>query len=332
EIEDLLLATDLSREEYVDNRVLRRGMRQPLSGAQRTVIWKVRDEMVEHMERTRALSRNWARIKLIRRLEKGGPEADGARDADLIFVDESQDLNTVDLKALKLLARRALIMAGDTDQSIYGIGSPYARAGVDISGRTRILHTNFRNTCAIHELAERYRVSAGEGRHDTSTTPMAFREGPVPELFTAPTADTLLSQLVERVDLFLNTLSYDPENVCVLCPTREEINRVGKALRVAGREAADIRAEDFSFQTTGAVRLCTVHSSKGLDFPVVLMYLPKLPMAGQYDERSADKLLRNLVYVGMTRAMDNLAVFALRDAAEPALRDLVAVWGEGGGE
>ncbi len=38
ELEDLLLGTDLSREEYVDRRVLRRGMRQPLSGAQREVI------------------------------------------------------------------------------------------------------------------------------------------------------------------------------------------------------------------------------------------------------------------------------------------------------
>jgi len=233
------------------------------------------------------------------------------------------------LERRQLLAQRALIMAGDTDQSIYGVGSPYARAGIEITGRTRILHTNFRNTCAIHDLAERYRLLAGEGRHDATSAPQAFREGPVPEITTGPAGRQLLDRLLARAELFVKTLSYDPENVCILAPTNEEVGRIGEALRARGYNAANIRDEGFSFHAPGTIRLSTLHSAKGLDFPVVLMYLPGLPSIPQYDERSADKLLRNLVYVGMTRAMDNLNVFTVPEPKEPALRDLARAFGEG---
>jgi superfamily I DNA/RNA helicase len=71
----------------------------------------------------------------------------------------------------------------------------------------------------------------------------------------------------------------------------------------------------------------TLHSSKGLDFPVVLLYLPSLPSAADYDEKSADSLARNLIYVAMTRAMDNLNVFVLEEARERAVQELVEVFG-----
>jgi superfamily I DNA/RNA helicase len=73
------------------------------------------------------------------------------------------------------------------------------------------------------------------------------------------------------------------------------------------------------------VRVSTVHSSKGLDFPVVLLYLPSLPIAGEYDEKAADSLARNLIYVAMTRAMDNLNVFVMYEAKEKVVQDLVGI-------
>jgi ATP-dependent exoDNAse (exonuclease V) beta subunit len=55
-----------------------------------------------------------------------------------------------------------------------------------------------------------------------------------------------------------------------------------------------------------------------LDFPVVLLYLPSLPTGGEYGEKAADSLARNLIYVAMTRAMDNLNVFLMEEAREGA--------------
>ena len=71
----------------------------------------------------------------------------------------------------------------------------------------------------------------------------------------------------------------------------------------------------------------TLHSSKGLDFPVVLLYLPSLPPRTEYDGKTGETLVRNLIYVAMTRAMDNLNVFTLEGAhdsqEEEPLQDLV---------
>ena len=323
ELEDFLFANAVTREEYIDNVVLRRGMRQPLSAQQRALVWGVRARVIDEMQRAGIVSKNWSRMLLIEHLEKT-PGDPAVCDVDLAYVDESQDLTAVDLKALKMMTRRGLALAGDAGQTIYGVGSPYRRAGIDISGRTRVLRTSFRTTCPIQEAADRYRALTR--REEEEPNPQAFREGPVPELYTAATRDEMDRLLLARVALFVDTLGYDPENVTVLAPTRGDVARIGQLLSRAGRTVANIHDEGFAFSQAGAVRLSTLHSSKGLDFPVVLLYLPGLPAQGDYDEAAGDTLARNLIYVAMTRAMDSLSVFTMAAPAEKPLADLVAVF------
>jgi hypothetical protein len=325
EIEDFLFANAVTREEYLEDVVLRRGMRQPLSAAQRALVWGIRARMIDEMERAGAISKNWSRLKLIDHLERT-PGDPGLCDVDLAWVDESQDLTAVDLKALKLMTRRGLVLAGDAGQTISGVGSPYRRAGIAIAGRTRVLRTSFRTTCPIQETADRSRALTR--REEEEPNPQAFREGPVPELYAATTRDELDRLLTARVALFVDTLGYDPENVTVLAPTRNDVARVGQLLERAGRRWVSIRDEAFSFASGGAVRLSTLHSSKGLDFPVVLLYLPALPAPGDRDEAAGDTLARNLIYVAMTRAMDNLSVFTLSAPAEKPLADLALAFAD----
>jgi hypothetical protein len=325
EIEDFLFANAVTREEYLDDVVLRRGMRQPLSRQQRALVWGVRERVIDEMERAGTVSKNWSRMRIIDHLERT-PGDPAVCDVDLAYVDESQDLTAVDLKALKLITRRSLVLAGDAGQTIYGVGSPYRRAGIDISGRTRVLRTSFRTTCPIQEAADRYRALTR--REEEEPNPQAFREGPVPELYAAATRDEMDRLLLARVALFVDTLGYDPENVTVLAPTRGDVARIGQLLARAGRPWVNIHDESFVFSQAGAVRLSTLHSSKGLDFPVVLLYLPGLPAHGDYDDAAGDTLARNLIYVAMTRAMDNLSVLTLAAPAEKPLADLVAVFAE----
>ncbi len=328
EIEDFIFANMVTRREYVDERIPRRGMRQPLSTGQRETVWKVRDRVVEAMEHDGILSRNYSRLVLIDHLEAAAHEV-SSRDVDLAFVDESQDLTAADLHALRLMSRRGLIMAGDTGQSIYGVSSPYRRAGVDIAGRTRVLHTSFRNTVPIQDVAEAYRALSGL-EEDEGAGAVAFRDGPAPELYTAGTSAELLHLLLRKTALFIDPLGYDPENIAILAPSKTDLATIGDSLGHAGYRWANVRDEDFSFKETGTIRLSTLHSSKGLDFAVVLLYLPTLPPHGDYDERAGQGIVRNLIYVAMTRAMDNLNVFTLEGAheeqQEEPLQDLVRVF------
>jgi superfamily I DNA/RNA helicase len=272
-------------------------------------------------------SKNYSRIKIMEAMSNSGvPDGADSRMIDLAFVDESQDLTAADLKALKMMCRSAVIMAGDTGQAIYGLGSPYRRAGIDITGRTRILRTDFRTTCPIHDLAESYRELCGPDIEEETVTTHAFREGPSPELYRAGTREDLLKLLIEKVGLFIDKLGYDPENITVLAPNKTDAGLIQEKLSRRGIKSANIRDDSFSFAAEGLVRVTTLHSSKGLDFPVVLLYLPSMPIAAEYDETSADALARNLIYVAMTRAMDNLNVFVMEEAREKAITELVGVF------
>jgi hypothetical protein len=327
EIEEFLFANLVTRREYVEEMIQRRGMRQPLSAGQRAAVWDAREKVAAEMDHDGILSRNYARLKLVEHMSVH-PQDPRMRSIDVAFVDESQDLCAADLRALKLMSRRGLVMAGDTGQSIYGVGSPYRRAGLDITGRTRVLHTSFRSTVPIHEVTEAYREISGLDDEDSATT--AFRDGPVPELHMAPSREELARLLLRKASLFIERLGYDPENITVLAPTRTDLATVGDMLGHAGYLHANIRDEEFSFQQRKTIRLSTLHSAKGLDFAVVLLYLPELPPRTGYEEKSADTLVRNLIYVAMTRAMDNLNVFTLEGAHdgqdEEPLQDLLRVF------
>jgi DNA helicase IV len=219
-------------------------------------------------------------------------------------------------------------MAGDTGQSIYGASSPYRRAGLDVTGRSRILRTSFRNTLPIQEVADAYRRLSGL-EDDEGAGAHAFREGPVPELYTAGTREELGRLLLRKAALFMERLGYDPENIAVLAPTRTDLAFLGDLLGHAGYRYANIRDDDFSFKQEKTIRLSTLHSSKGLDFAVVLLYMPALPPRTDFDDATGAGLVRNLIYVAMTRAMDNLNVFTLEGAhegqQEEPLQDLVRV-------
>jgi hypothetical protein len=328
EIEDFLLGNLVTRGEYVEQMIQRRGMRQPLSAGQRAVVWGIREKIVEEMEHDGLLSRNYSRLKLIDHVS-AHPDDQRLSNLDVAFVDESQDLCAADLRALKLMTYRGLVLAGDTGQSIYGVGSPYRRAGVDITGRSRVLHTSFRSTIPIHEVTEAYRALSGLEDDEAAAT-TAFREGPAPELYMAPTREELARLLLRKAALFIDRLGYDPENLTVLAHTRTDLATIGDMLGHAGYQHANIRDDDFSFKQAKTIRLSTLHSAKGLDFAVVLLYLPALSPRTDYDEKSGDTLTRNLIYVAMTRAMDNLNVFTLEGAHEAQheepLQDLLRVF------
>ena len=145
----------------------------------------------------------------------------------------------------------------------------------------------------------------------------------MPECYTAENAGELRKLLVEKIRLFIEELGYDPENLCILAPRNREIEVLRRCLAKTGLEVEDITEEEFSFASAGKIRLSTFHASKGLDLPVVLLYLPYLYRREQYDRMHTEKLLRNLLYVGITRAMDNVNVFAV-ESDDPILEDLIA--------
>jgi hypothetical protein len=321
EIDGFLWGNLVSYEEYVEQGIERRGMKRPLGKEQRMAVWKAAELMLADMEARKVYTRNSAALLLAKAAAEG--QATALTQTDFIFIDEAQDLPAAVLKAIKACAKRCVILAGDSDQSIYQPGFSFKRADLDIAGRTRILRTNFRNTVQLHEVAERYRcLSSGR---DDENKPEAYREGPKPELFAAADEEEMLSLLARRITFFLNVLGYAPENLCIIVPRDEDIETVGSRLSAEGLCLSDIRGGGYDFSSSGSVRLTTMHSAKGLDFPVVLLYLPQFHVvSSSLDPATSERMARNLIYVAITRAMDHLNVFIKEGTTNPPVVDLAS--------
>jgi len=321
EFERFIYGNAVSREEYVDDRIDRRGMKKALGREEREAVWESLESMEAEMDATRTITKSYATKILLRSLDalKAQPTFPKLK---YIFIDEAQDLSAADLMLLKSCATGCLIMAGDEDQSIFRPGFSFSRAGISVVGRSRSLGKNFRNSFPILELAEKFRSTISG--HDGEYEPSSDRPGDSPECYASTDKEKLLDVLVQRVRLFIEEYRYEPENLFVIAPRSGDISTIKDRLQGAGYRVKEPRDHDFDFTEPGVIRVTTMHSAKGLDAPVVFLYLPYLPFAGaNLDDAAVDKIYRDLLYVAITRAMDHLDVFVNPEAKYPAIKDLL---------
>ncbi len=332
EIDEFIWGYGISRDEYVDQMIPRSGLPHRLDALQRERLWEIQDSLRREAAAQELFTRNLAVLEMLENpVSTDGTSSPYSR----LYVDEVQDLPPVVLRFLKSESR-SIMMAGDIDQAIYGLQSPFARAGLDIRGRSHMLNENFRNTIPILELAEEYRKRSGlEQRYkgdSPNRKPRAFREGPPVGLYSAESMDELEDLLMERLVLIHDVMGYDPQNVCIICPDNRLVARFADLLRNRGDlRGVSIRDKSFDFTIGGAeggpVRLSPIHSTKGLDFPVVLLFLPYLSSGSGLDREYRDLQRSNLMYVALTRAMDHLEIFITEGAARnPAISPLVDSW------
>jgi hypothetical protein len=326
EVEDVIWGNLISRQEYLDKHILRKGMRQPLSSAQRELVWAIQERLREALAGERRYTKNLACQRIARHIESQAQPV--VSRVDRIFVDEAQDLSTATIRVLGLLSLKGLVLAADDGQSIYKIGAQYLRAGLKVAGHVRILKTNFRNTRQIRDLAEDF-LALGRGSATTAEegprAHAAYREGPLPELVQAASQDKLMDAVAKQVAFCCDRLGYDPENIGVLAPTNAAIEQIRQRLKRLGYDSASIKDDGFEFTKPGVVRLSTLYSSKGLEFPVVLVYVPVLGVISVCDERHLEAMQRNLLYVALTRAMDQVILFTLDQPTEKPLAELAGL-------
>lgn len=302
----------ISKEQYVDEVCDREGMKFPLKKGDRIKMWKALEKAEANLENQKVWPSNFAAKKIAERLLEGGPEIEEIM-AEYSFVDEAQDLPPAILAVIKNSTKRAVFLAGDSDQSIYRKGFNWNRSGIDIRGRTKILKTNFRNTVQIHEYAENYR--ANFKHKDKTTMPDAFRPGPPVEHIVGKNTDDVMNQMVEQIKLLMNALNYEEENICIIANTTPKLEKLKSLLDKRLGVESNIINDDFDFETTCGIRLCTMQSCKGLDFPVVLFLadhrIHGVEKDSVYDEETFMNQQFNMVYVALTRAMEMLYVYTI---------------------
>ncbi len=242
-----------------------------------------------------------------------------------VMIDEGHDFEPDWLRLVVDMVdpeTNSLLLLYDDAQSIYRkrgtLRFSLSSVGIQARGRTTILRVNYRNTEEILRFAYRFirrylqEETAGEDHVPVIEPEGAGRHGPPPVVKVFDGFDREVRYLVTVLRRLHGERGIPWAEMCVTYRYRW----MGKRLAAAFREASvpcdwlGTQADKRRFRpSSDSVKLMTMHSSKGLEFPVVavagLGYMP----AEDADPAAEAKLL----YVAMTRSTEKLLVTASRE-------------------
>lgn len=236
-----------------------------------------------------------------------------------MLIDEAHDLADEWLAAAVQMvdpASKSLLVLYDDAQSIYQKKRrklSFARLGIEAQGRTEILKINYRNTTEVLALAlECAQGILGEGMpRAEEDMPLvvpqsAGRSGPVPVFQRFDSGRAEAEQVAHDIGELV-AQGRSPGDVAVLARYHRCLDLVRAALQARGVPCSPARGGSSGPAAAPLVTLTTLHSSKGLEFPVVF-----LVGLDRIDDGQANRVEElRLLYVGMTRATHHLVLTAV---------------------
>jgi superfamily I DNA and RNA helicase len=245
-----------------------------------------------------------------------------------VLIDEAQDFDTEALQfCIRLLEstdpnEQDLIIVADSAQNIFRKNFHWKDAGVKAQGRTQLLRTNYRNTRQILAFAYGFLTADAaiglqaelDPDDDTAIIPAeaSERSGNEPRVVPASDVADEVAKVVESVRDYYADRS-PARSIAVLYGERAEGATAFAASLADGLGAAGLPYfwvtdpdnkdnRDLAGETDSPVVLSTVYSAKGLEFPSVVL-------CGLGARKESDHITaRKLIYVGMTRAINDLTV------------------------
>ncbi|RIX49533.1 MAG: DNA helicase II [Rhodocyclales bacterium GT-UBC] len=233
---------------------------------------------------------------------------------DAVLIDEGHDFQPEWLKLVAQMVNpstNSLLVLYDDAQSIYGRDKrgkiSFKSLGIQAQGRTTILKINYRNTQEVLELAsgiasDLLKPSASDEDGVPLVAPIsAGRHGPKPLLIKLPSiqeeADYIAQHLKEA-----HKTGTPWSDMAVIYRDYGIGKPVLATLRKAGIPVT--YQDDITFaEKEDTVKFLTMHSCKGLEFPLVA-----IPGAGRAVDEGRKNEEARLLYVAMTRATRELVV------------------------
>ncbi len=242
-----------------------------------------------------------------------------------LLIDEAHDFEDAWLRMAARMVTpdtQSLLVLYDDAQSIYQPRRRkfnFAGVGIEARGRTSILKLNYRNTAEVLALAAQCAQSLLQGdgtpRGDDEMPLVqpatAGRRGPLPVLLQAGNESEEAQWVVDRM-LQAQRDGTRWQDMAILCRTKARLAAFERVLALARVPVQSMNSQAFRrFDWHAAtVKLLTLHSAKGLEFPwVCVAGLQVMPMR----EEALQEALR-LVYVGMTRSTQQLLLSSSGDS------------------
>ena len=242
-----------------------------------------------------------------------------------VMIDEGHDFEPEWLKLVVSMVdpdTNSLLLLYDDAQSIYSKKSQLdfslSSVGVQARGRTTVLKLNYRNTDEILGFAYRFACrylsphDEGEDHFPLVVPESAGRHGPPPavKIFSCYEEEArYVAHIFRRL--------HDEQGVawpdmCVTYRSNWMGEKLQKAFQASGlpiQWLGNAKAKKQFSPGADSVKLMTMHSSKGLEFPVVAV-----SGVGYMPGDGADKVSEaKLLYVAMTRSTEKLLLTSHRE-------------------
>lgn len=237
----------------------------------------------------------------------------------LVLVDEAQDLRKSHLDLAYAMVRsgrpeeKDFVVAYDSAQDIYRRRTLWNPPELTARGRSSIMTVNYRNTREILEFAMNFLTGSSEWAEakidledDYAVVPpkSALRQGPHPDVATCANVAQEAKEIADRVSKQLRN-GRRPDNVAVLFGSYDMKAELGRAFDNK-RIPHEFVHRDTLVTIKDKVRISNLNQVKGLEFGAVFICganMVRVP-GGEDDIQN----VKSLLYVGMTRAQDELTV------------------------
>lgn len=288
---------------------------QPFNPAQRQAVWPAAERVWALLSESNW--RTWSEIcwDVVEALD-----AEGEPPYAHVIADEVQDFGPAELRLLRALVAEGpndVFLAGDSNQRIYKPHMPFAKAGLEIRGRTATLCLNYRTTEQIRRAADRIigGVTAGSGEDAAPSAP-SLLSGPEPEFRMLAGVNDEITHVANWLKQLVSN-GYRPGEIAVFARTNGLISdRVQRAVAAANLKAVDLG--DDPAESVSGVLIGTMHRSKGLQFRAVAVMgvehgvVPLESVMGRQADEAARLAFhekeRGLLYVACSRARERMLV------------------------
>lgn len=243
-----------------------------------------------------------------------------------VMIDEGHDFQPAWLKLVSGMVdpeTNSLLLLYDDTQSIYNnkkqLNFSLSSVGIQAKGRTTILKLNYRNTEEILRFAYRFACHyLSPESKDEDHVPLveprsAGRHGPAPVVKVFNSFDDEAKYIAHLFYRMNDEQEIPWSDMCVSYRSNWMGKTLHKAFQVEGvpcQWLGDRNAKKHFKPSDDSVKLMTMHSSKGLEFPAVAVSGVGHMGAGNLDETAEAKLL----YVAMTRSTEKLLVTSDRES------------------
>ncbi len=243
-----------------------------------------------------------------------------------VLIDEAQDFAPSWFRvAFRMIKPETgmVFIVGDGAQKIYSRDFTWKELGMGINAKNSyVMNRSYRSTREIIDVAlETIRDSqslltdleaAGDSLVEPEHEHNEHRHGPLPVLLSFETPEKEYAGIAGEIKSLLQR-GYRPNNIVILQRHRNSNEQLARDLRRNGLATTIVKG-NFNAANSEAIRLCTLHSAKGLEFEVVFICgLEQFQVSQPVETNSPvfQELLdqeRKLLYVGMTRARQLLYI------------------------